>query len=156
MSATEAFCAISSSGVHKFQDDAPCRESEAEVNDLLQWFSEIISSYKGYIENDVGSFSVHENSTGYFIGEVRRGEEGRKDFQRDVLPGLVYNTRDYNAIVIPNPSIYPKPTHPFLQLASGRMPHGVTSRFVSANSGCFVTTAQQITGWKHDASLEKL
>ncbi|CAK7322993.1 unnamed protein product [Dovyalis caffra] len=139
MAGAEALVAISSSGVHKFQDDASCHELEAEVNDSLQWFAEIISSYEGYVENEIGSFSVHENCTDcedpkpvevdffeYMTlnltetmveghnyepmvldntkdetslprrprrGQARRGRQ-RKDFQRDVLPGLISLSRN--------------------------------------------------------------
>lgn len=132
MAAAEALVSISSSGACKFQDNAPCHDS-------LQWFTEIVSLYEGYIENDVGSISVHENITDcedpksdvvdffeYMTlnltetvveehnfepmvlesikdetslprrprrGQARRGKH-QKDFQRDVLPGLVCLSRN--------------------------------------------------------------
>ncbi|KAJ6734774.1 hypothetical protein OIU79_001942 [Salix purpurea] len=135
----EALVDISLSGVHQFQDDARCQILETEVNNPLQWFADIISSYKGYIKNDAGSLSVHkgnndcEDSTpdevdffeymtlnltetmvedpdnepvvlentkdetslprGRRRGQARRGRH-RKDFQRDVLPGLVSLSRN--------------------------------------------------------------
>ncbi|KAJ6753103.1 hypothetical protein OIU74_027876 [Salix koriyanagi] len=135
----EALVDISLSGVHQFQDDARCQILETEVNNPLQWFADIISSYKGYIKNDAGSLSVHkgnndcEDSTpdevdffeymtlnltetmvedpdyepvvlentkdetslprGRRRGQARRGRQ-RKDFQRDVLPGLVSLSRN--------------------------------------------------------------
>ncbi|XP_011035821.1 PREDICTED: uncharacterized protein LOC105133492 [Populus euphratica] len=139
IAAAEALVDMSLSGVHQFQDDAPCHILEAEVNNSLQLFAEIISSYKGYIENDVGSLSVHKgnndcedsipdevdffeymtlNLTETMVedhdcepmvlentkdetslprrprrGQARRGRQ-RKDFQRDVLPGLVSLSRN--------------------------------------------------------------
>ncbi|KAG5226968.1 inorganic phosphate transporter [Salix suchowensis] len=139
ISAAEALVDISLSGVHQFQDDARCQILETEVNNPLQWFADIISSYKGYIKNDAGSLSVHkgnndrEDSTpdevdffeymtlnltetmvedpdyepvvlentkdetslprGRRRGQARRGRQ-RKDFQRDVLPGLVSLSRN--------------------------------------------------------------
>ncbi|KAJ6396385.1 hypothetical protein OIU77_021421 [Salix suchowensis] len=132
MATAEALVSISSSGARKFQDDSPCHDS-------LQWFTEIVSLYEGYIKNDVASTSVHKNITGYedpksdvvdFFeymtlnltetvveehnyepmvlesindetslprrprrGQARRGRH-RKDFQRDVLPGLVSLSRN--------------------------------------------------------------
>ncbi|KAJ6421598.1 hypothetical protein OIU84_028885 [Salix udensis] len=139
ISAAEALVDISLSGVHQFQDDARCQILETEVNNPLQWFADIISSYKGYIKNDAGSLLVHkgnndcEDSTpdevdffeymtlnltetmvedpdyepvvlentkdetslprGRRRGQARRGRQ-RKDFQRDVLPGLVSLSRN--------------------------------------------------------------
>ncbi|KAF9663776.1 hypothetical protein SADUNF_Sadunf17G0087200 [Salix dunnii] len=139
ISAAEALVDISLSGVHQFQDDARCQILEAEVNNPLQWFAEIISSYKGYIKNDVRSLSMHKgnndceditpdevdffeymtlNLTETMVedpdyepvvlentkdetslprrrgrGQARRGRQ-RKDFQRDVLPGLVSLSRN--------------------------------------------------------------
>lgn len=137
MVAAEALVAISSSGVDNAEDNATCHQLEPSLGDSLKWFAEIISSYKGDVENGVGSVSRNstdcedsiQNGFDYFEymtlnltetkveecnckppvlentkdeialprrprrGQGRRGRQ-RKDFQRDILPGLASLSRN--------------------------------------------------------------
>lgn len=136
--AAETIIYISSSRMHNLLDDGTCHPSEAPQKDPLHWFAEVISSYKGDAENQVGAVLMGKNGAShkdsfpdkidYFEfmtlrftetnvdeyyckpqasedqkveeklqrrprrGQARRGRQ-RKDFQRDVLPGLVSLSR---------------------------------------------------------------
>ncbi|KAH7554528.1 hypothetical protein ACOSQ2_028314 [Xanthoceras sorbifolium] len=59
--AAEALVAISSSSVH-LQVDADFHQSETSPSESLHWFAEIVSSYKGDVENESGSVSMNHDS----------------------------------------------------------------------------------------------
>ncbi|KAA8530407.1 hypothetical protein F0562_005116 [Nyssa sinensis] len=61
--AAEAIIAISFSAVHNLLDDATHLPSEASSGNSLHWFAEVISSYKGGLEENVRAVSTGIDST---------------------------------------------------------------------------------------------
>ncbi|GLU01841.1 hypothetical protein SLE2022_191230 [Rubroshorea leprosula] len=61
--AAEALVGLSSSRIYNQVDNAPCQQLNTPAGDSLHWFAEIISSYAGDSENDVGSASMGKDGT---------------------------------------------------------------------------------------------
>ncbi|CAB4274943.1 unnamed protein product [Prunus armeniaca] len=102
---------MQNNAAHHLQESATCHETAASENDSLLWFAELISSHEGNPDNE----NVAEVKGTAWGGEVllyasksrepkrrsvtsqtamKRSSRQRKDFQRDVLPGLASLSRN--------------------------------------------------------------